>query len=67
MSGRNAPLPPPYPVLLRPLLAAWPVSGRWLMATLAGAYTPRALGCRCCAGVRDRDPLAFEMAQGLGR
>ena len=58
---------PHIPVLLRPLLSAVaPVSGRWLDGTFgAGGYTRGLLdaGAAHVTGV-DRDPLAFEMAQG---
>ncbi len=55
------------PVLLRPLLAAVaPVAGVWLDGTFgAGGYTRGLLdaGAEKVVAV-DRDPLAFEMAQG---
>ena len=58
---------PHIPVLLRPLLSAVaPASGRWLDGTFgAGGYTRGLLdaGAAHVTGV-DRDPLAFEMAQG---
>ncbi|WP_238369321.1 16S rRNA (cytosine(1402)-N(4))-methyltransferase RsmH [Heliomarina baculiformis] len=58
---------PHVPVLLRPLLAAVaPVTGVWLDGTFgAGGYTRGLLeaGADKVIGV-DRDPLAFEMAQG---
>ena len=58
---------PHIPALLRPLLSAVaPVSGRWLDGTFgAGGYTRGLLdaGAAHVTGV-DRDPLAFDMAQG---
>ncbi|QFT60374.1 Ribosomal RNA small subunit methyltransferase H [Sulfitobacter sp. THAF37] len=58
---------PHTPVLLRPLLAAVaPVSGVWLDGTFgAGGYTRGLLDAGADRVIAvDRDPLAFEMAQG---
>ena len=58
---------PHTPVLLRPLLAAVaPVAGRWLDGTFgAGGYTRGLLDAGADQVIAvDRDPLAFEMAQG---
>lgn len=58
---------PHIPVLLRPLLAAVaPVSGVWLDGTFgAGGYTRGLLDAGADTVIAvDRDPLAFEMAQG---
>ncbi|APE45330.1 16S rRNA (cytosine(1402)-N(4))-methyltransferase [Sulfitobacter alexandrii] len=61
------PTAPHTPVLLRPLLdAVAPVSGVWLDGTFgAGGYTRGLLEAGADRVIAvDRDPLAFEMAQG---
>ncbi len=58
---------PHVPVLLRPLLkAVAPVTGIWLDGTFgAGGYTRGLLEAGAARVIAvDRDPLAFEMAQG---
>lgn len=67
VSGRSDASDPHIPVLLRPLLAAVsPVSGVWLDGTFgAGGYTRGLLEAGADQVIAvDRDPLAFEMAQG---